>query len=73
MADVPKHLGKVGPEGGVDLRGPGEPQSECDLAGSDEVVVEMSKASGRQWPMLGIAVDQRRTELLVVVSLSQFP
>jgi hypothetical protein len=42
VADVPQHLGKVGTEGGVDLRGAGKPQSKCDLAGSDEVI-EISK------------------------------
>jgi hypothetical protein len=32
------HLGKVGMEGRVDLRGAGIPPSECDLAGCDEVI-----------------------------------
>ena len=72
MADVPQHLGKIGTERGVDLRGAGVPQSECDLAGSDEVI-EMGQASGRQWPMLGVTLDERCTELLVVVPMPQFP
>jgi hypothetical protein len=68
---VLQHLGKVGLERGVDLRGAGIPQSECDLAGSDEVI-EMGKAPGRQWPMPGVTLDERRTELLVVAPVPQF-
>ena len=72
MADVPQHLGKVGTECGVDLRGAGVPQSECDLAGSNEVI-EMGQASGRQWPVLGVTLDERGTELVVVAPVPQFP
>jgi len=72
VADVPEHLGKVGMEGRVDLRGAGIPQSECDLAGCDEVI-EMGKASGWQWPMLSVAIDERRTELPIVVAAPQLP
>ena len=72
MADVPQHLGKVGTERGVDLRGAGVPESECDLASRDEVI-EMGQASGRQWPMPDVTLDERRTELLVVAPVPQFP
>ena len=72
VADVPQHPGKVGTERGVNLRGAGVPQSECDVAGSDEVI-EMGQASGRQWPVLGVTLDERGTELLVVVPVPQFP
>jgi hypothetical protein len=65
-------FGKVGTERGVDLRGAGVPQSECDLAGSDEVI-EIGQASGRQRPMLGVTLDERCTELLVVAPVPQFP
>jgi hypothetical protein len=47
VADVTQHLGKVGMERGVDLRGAGIPQPERDLTGRDEVI-EMGQASGRQ-------------------------
>jgi hypothetical protein len=40
------------------------------MAGSDEVI-EMGKVAGRRQPMLGVALDERRTELLVVVPVSQ--
>src|SRR5258708_4774070 len=57
-ADVFLYLVEVGAEDGVDLRGAGEPQPECDLAGSDEVI-EMGEVAGRQRPVLGVALDQR--------------
>ena len=72
MADVPQHPGKVGLERGVDLCGAGVPQSECHLAGGDEVI-EVGQASGRQWPVLGVALDERCAELLVVAPVPQFP
>jgi hypothetical protein len=72
VADVPQHLGKVRLERRVDLRGAGIPQSEGDLAGGDEVI-EMGKTPGRQWPVLGVTLDERRTELLVVAPVPQFP
>jgi hypothetical protein len=72
VADVLQHLGKVGMERGVDLCGAGIPQSECDPARSDEVI-EMGKASGRQWPMLGVTIDERGTELLVVAPVPRTP
>ena len=71
-ANFSLHLVEFGAEDGVDLRGAGEPQPECDLAGSDEVI-ETGEAAGRQRPMARIAVDQRRPEVLVVVSIPQFP
>jgi transposase len=71
-AGVFLHLVEFGAEEGVDLRGAGEPQPECDFAGSDEVI-EMGEVAGRQRPMPGVAVDQRRPEVLVVVSVPQFP
>jgi hypothetical protein len=72
VADVTQHLGKVGLERGVDLRGAGIPQPERDLTGRDEVI-EMGQASGRQWPVLGVTLDERGTELLVVAPVPQFP
>src|ERR1043165_45718 len=71
-ADVPQHLGKVGMERGIDLRGACIPQSAGDLAGRDEVI-EMGQPPGRQWPMLDVTLDERRTELLVVAPVPQFP
>src|ERR1700733_9531660 len=67
-----QHLVEVGAEGGVDLRGTGEPQPKCDVAGSDEVI-KMGEVAGRRRSMLSVALKERRTELLVVVSVSQFP
>jgi hypothetical protein len=52
------YLVEFGAEGRVDLRGAGEPQADCDFAGSDEVI-EMGEAAGRQRPMLGVALNQR--------------
>ena len=40
--------------------------------GSDEVI-KMDEAAGRQGPMPGVAVDQCRPEVFVVVSVPQFP
>ncbi len=57
-ADFLLYLVEFGAEGRVDLRGAGEPQADCDFAGSDEVI-EMGEAAGRQRPMLGVALNQR--------------
>jgi hypothetical protein len=38
VADVVLYLVEVGAEGRVGLRGAGEPQSEGDVAGGDEVI-----------------------------------
>ena len=48
-ANFSLHLVEFRAEDGVDLRGTGEPQPECDLAGSDEVI-ETGEAAGRQRP-----------------------
>jgi hypothetical protein len=57
-ADVCLRLVEFGAEDGVDLRGAGEPQPECDLAGSDEVI-EMGEVAGLQRPMPGVALGVR--------------
>ena len=71
FAGVPKDLIEVGAEGRVGLGHAGKPECECDIASGDEVI-EMGE-SARRPPILGVAVDERRAELLVVASVSQFP
>ena len=71
-ADACQHLVQAGPEDRADLRVSGKPQSECNIAGSDEVI-EMGEVAVRRRPMPGIALDERRTELPVVAAVPQFP
>src|SRR5262249_21364252 len=70
-AGVQQHLVEFSAECRVGVRHAGEPQSECDLAGGDEVIQVGQIA--RQRPVLTIAIDKSVAELSVVGSVSQFP